>query len=177
MGVKTYDPTNVVVTLGGFLVTGFAPGKFLEVKQNDGEMRAILGTEGEVARVYNGDPRGTITLTLSQLSDANSVLMGHYRDAQSAEARSQGKGQFPIQVKSLDGTEMHHGALAWVRRPPAFTSGSEAGEREWVIEVADLGTDLGTYDAFGRLKSELTGVFGRFLPTPGAALSGGSNLA
>jgi hypothetical protein len=163
MGIQTYDPTSVIVTVDNYVVTGFAPDTFVTAKWRDAGMRAVIGCEGEVTRSRSVDPAGSITLSLLQTADANHVLYAHWQDGQ-----SRGTGIFTVQVKNLDATELHHGARAWVVKPPEFVNATDVKMRNWEIFVADMATDLAAYDRFGRLKSDLT----NFARTLGNFISG-----
>ena len=60
--VTTYDPTKMVVVVGGVIVSGFADGDFITAKRDEDLYMKRVGADGHVARARNGNKSGTIEI-------------------------------------------------------------------------------------------------------------------
>jgi hypothetical protein len=136
--VKTYDPGQVVVAVGGNILSGFAEDGLVEVERAEASFVLHVGADGEVTRSRNRNRSGTVKVKLIRTSSSNDVLAGLLRADELF-----GTGVFPISVKDLLGTTIHFGQSAWVERPPTDTFDKEANEREWTISVGDLDMNPG----------------------------------
>lgn len=134
MALRTYDPTAVTVTIDAQLVTGFAPGTFIETGYSANEMRTIVGCGGEVARVLSLDRTGWIDLTLLQTSDSNALLSALV----AKDRKGGGLGIFTVQVVDVTGGTQVHGLRAWVERPSPTSVAVQAPSRKWRIAVEEL---------------------------------------
>lgn len=74
MGVKTYRPDQVSISIGGSLITSWDKVK---VSKDNDDWTFQEGTTGEVARVKNLGKLGTIELELMQTSSDNDVLSAY----------------------------------------------------------------------------------------------------
>lgn len=133
MPVRTYDPKQVKVIVGGVPMSGFADGTFVNVSRSNDSFSKISGADGEVSRAKSNDKSGELTLTLAQTSPSNDVLSGFSNlDEQT------GEGIFPVAVKDLKGRSTYVSAFGWVRKPADAGFGKEIDSREWNIDLADL---------------------------------------
>ena len=98
MAVRTYDPKQVIITVGGVPMSGFSDGTFLEIDRNEPTWNMVVGADGLVTRGKTNNFSGTMTLTLKQSSPSNDVLSGFM----AIEEASNGV-VFPILVKALCG--------------------------------------------------------------------------
>ena len=48
MTVKTYDPSNVIIIVGGASASGYADGTFIEIAADDKRFNKTVGADGEV---------------------------------------------------------------------------------------------------------------------------------
>jgi hypothetical protein len=48
--MKTYDPSQVVATVGGRSLAGFAPGTFIEAERTEDAYSMTVGIDGEGTR-------------------------------------------------------------------------------------------------------------------------------
>lgn len=135
MAVKTYDPSQVAIILGGFAMTGFADGSFVTVARNADAFALHIGTDGEGTRAKSSNKSGRITLTLSQSSDSNSILSG----LATADELSN-NGIFPVLIKDNSGLSLYSAETAWIVKVPDSEFGRELGSREWIIETDNLVT-------------------------------------
>ena len=74
MPVHTYDPANVIVSIGGTPMSGFADGTFVMVSRDEDIFSKVSGADGEVSRAKSNNRSGSLTLTLMQTSMSNDVL-------------------------------------------------------------------------------------------------------
>ena len=134
----TYDPAEVVITLGGIPITGYAEDTFVNVEFDEDQWTKVTGADGHTARAKSNNYAGSVTITLMQTSAGNDVLNSLWlRD------RRRNEGVVPLLVKDSQGRTRWTATYAWVRKMPAQEFGSENGEREWVIDCAELLGSLG----------------------------------
>ena len=136
--MPTYNPKKVQVIVGSHIVTGYADGTFLNVERNADQFQAIVGADGESARVASADKSGLITLTLMQTSESNDFLS----EALAADEATN-VGTFTVMVRDLQGTTLVQSAEAWVKKYASVEFGKDSASREWVIETGELLMDVG----------------------------------
>lgn len=121
MGLKTWDPSQLNVIVGGSIINSW---NTVSVDFDEDEQFQSVGTSGEVTRSINASKMGTATLTLPQSSADNATLSAI------AEAKS------IISFSTIDksGNSVHVMAQAFVakRAPSEYTK--ESGEREWTLK-------------------------------------------
>jgi len=131
-GVKTYNPSRVVVVMNGFSISGFADGTFVNITmQNDG-ITSQVGADGEIARAISTDRRCTVTITLQQTSPANDFLSGMF----SMDVLTCGGLLGPLLIQDLCGETIFQASKAWVVKPADVEFGKEIMTRDWQIETA-----------------------------------------
>ena len=64
MALKTYDPKQISVIVGGAIISGFADGEFVTTERNEDAFTLNVGADGEGGRVKSNNKSGRITLTL-----------------------------------------------------------------------------------------------------------------
>jgi len=138
MPVKSYDPKEVVVTIGGVPMQGFADGTFVTINRISDAFTSVAGADGEIARAKSNDKRGELTLTLMQTSLSNDVLSG----IAVIDENTNG-GVVPVIVKDLSGTTTYFSGTGWIRKVPDSEFGKEISNREWVLELADMDVFVG----------------------------------
>jgi len=132
-GFATYDPSQVSVTLGEILMSGFAEDSMIEAERPEPTYADVAGADGQVTRAKTSDKRGTVTIHLMQSSDTNDLLSAlHIADEQS------NAGVRPLMIKDMSGTTVLSASHAWIERPAAANFAKGAGERVWVIKCARL---------------------------------------
>jgi len=124
MATSTYDPQKFQIILGAAPVSGFADGTFITVEQDGDDFSKKVGADGEVARSRMANRSATMAMTLMATSLTNLILTG----LRATEVI------FPILIK--DGANVIAAGEAWVKKPPAFERGAEAGDAEWTIDIA-----------------------------------------
>ena len=133
MALHTYDPSQVVVTYGGVIISGFADGEFLNIDQDNESFTMISGADGKASRAKSSDFTGTVTITLAQTSESNKYLTGvHNQD------KASNSGALPLQIHDLSGNSIAFAPQAYIEKMPTVSYGKEVGERAWTLKCADL---------------------------------------
>lgn len=136
--IKTYAPDKVTVVFGGAILTGYAEDSFIKIEMSTEAFTMHVGGDGEVSRTRNVDRTGKVTVKLKQTSDSNDILSAFY----TADITSL-QGYLPVIVKDNAGRTLAAGSSAWIQKLPDTEFGKEIGEREWIIDVADLNYFVG----------------------------------
>lgn len=128
--MATYDPSQVVGTFLGSIVTGFQSIK----AERDEEMWSFkTSTDGKTIRVKNLNKQGTITFTLQQNSPMNDVLA-----AASALDEATNAALGPFSLTDLNGTTVVFAANACIAKPTAAEFAKDPTDREWVLKCDNL---------------------------------------
>lgn len=135
----TYDPSKIIVVIGGAIIGGFADGAFVNVEYTNDFFTKVTGADKLTTRVKQNDFSGSITLTLQQSSPSNDILSGFVALDRSANA-----GVVPAIIKDLNGTTLVASAYAWVRKPPVVEFSKEVSNREWVLDCAEMEEHVGS---------------------------------
>lgn len=130
---KTYNPKKVAVICGGFALSGFADGTFVNVAMNEDQWSLQMGTDGEGTRSKSNNHSAQITLSLMQSSDSNQVMQAFWNSDRLSDG-----GVFPFLIKDNSGRSLWAAEQAWVKKQPDAELAREAGAREWVIETDNL---------------------------------------
>lgn len=135
-GVTTYNPKEIVITLGVHIVTGIADDSFVTVDPNGDGITKKVGCDGEVVRSISPDDTSIVKVVVFQTSPTNRFLNDKLKFD-----RKTGDGMFPILIKDLKGGLKFSAQQAWVSKPPSRGYGKEAGTREWEIHTGKSNTD------------------------------------
>lgn len=136
--VKTYDPGQVAVIVGGKIIGGFADGSVVKVSRNEDAYNLKVGVSGEGTRARSRNKSGKIEIMLMQSSDSNDVLSGF---ALADEASN--SGAVPALVKDASGRSLASAATAWVKKYPDSEFKKEVDTRTWVFETDELDLFIG----------------------------------
>ena len=128
MSLKTYDPSEMSIIIGGSIINSW---NTVNVELDEDEQAASTGTSGEHTRTINPNNMGTLTLTLPQSSADNAKL----------QALATSKQIFSTMVMDKNGNDVHVMAEAFISKRPPAEYGKEHGEREWIIK-GGLSTNL-----------------------------------
>ena len=139
MAVRTYDPKQVIVTIGGVPMSGFSDGTFLEVDRNEPTWNIVVGADGLVTRGKTNNFSGTLTLTLKQSSPSNDVLSGFM-----AIDEATNSGVFPILVKDLSGNSIYFAGRCWVTQYANSTFGKDISDRQWTLSMDEADVFVGS---------------------------------
>lgn len=133
MPLSTYDPSKVIVNVGGANIEGFADGTFVKVTRSTDTFTKVTGSDNRTTRIKQNDRSGVVEITLMQSSQSNAIL-----DAIASIDDSTGAGVVPVLVKDLLGTTLHSTPAAWVKKPADSEFSKTNSNRVWVLECADL---------------------------------------
>ena len=136
--VKNYSPSDVLLVVGAFPISGYMDGTFITVEPEVEAFSDHCGADGEVSRTRSADFRGTITVNLKQTSASNDILSGMF-----AADRLTGAGVVPVLVKDASGRSVVTGAQSWIATDPRQTFADGMEGREWKLRVAKLVTHVG----------------------------------
>lgn len=128
--IKTYNPKEVIVTLGTHIVTGYADDSFVTIDPNGDGVTKKVGCDGEIVRSISPDDTFIIKLSVLQTSDTNAFLQQKL-----ALDRKTGDGMFPVLVKDLKGGMVFSSDAAWPIKAASRGFGKEAGNREWELHT------------------------------------------
>lgn len=139
MAVRTYDPAQVICTIGGVPMSGYAEGTFIEVDRDEATWTKVVGADGLVTRGKTNNFSGTLTLTLKQSSPSNDVLSGFL-----AIDELTNQGVVPILIKDLSGNSIYFSATAWIAQYANSAFGKAISDRAWTISLGDLEIFVGS---------------------------------
>jgi len=130
MATKIYQPKNVVCSVDGELISGFASGSFVKVTPKaDGVMMEDAGADGVGAFVVSGNRQYEITIVLQASSGSNAVLQGiHNKTLNGSPAL------FTIKIEcSSSGSAFFAPECMITKAPPLDRQHDKLGTNEWVI--------------------------------------------
>lgn len=139
MAVRTYDPKQVIVTIGGIPLSGYSEGTFLEIARNEPTWNTVVGADGLVTRGKTNNFSGTLTLTLKQSSPSNDVLSGFL-----ALDEASNSGVFPVLVKDLSGDSIYFSGQCWVTQYANSTFGKDITDRQWTLTLSEADIFVGS---------------------------------
>ena len=131
----SYDPSQVIVTIGGVIVSGFSDGDSIVVRRNEDAYSMRAGNDGGIGRARNPNMSGEFEFRLLQTSGANAALSALVA---TDDLTNQGLPTFPIQVLDGSGFSLAIASQCWIKTVPEMTFGKEVGERTWVFSGADV---------------------------------------
>lgn len=139
MVLRTYNPAEVTVAIGGAIMSGYTDGTFVEIARNSPSWITAVGADGTVTRGKSNDRSGSLTLTLKQSSPSNDILSGILI----ADELSN-RGVFPVLVKDLSGTSIFFSAQAYINTFATASYGKDIADRTWTITLADVDMLVGS---------------------------------
>lgn len=128
--IKTYNPKEVIMTLGNHMVSGFAEDSFITVDPNGDGVTKKVGCDGEIIRSISPDDTYVVKLSLLFSSATNSFLQTRYN-----QDIKTGDGMFPLLVKDLKGGTLFSTDAAWPAKPASRGFGKEGPNREWELHT------------------------------------------
>lgn len=136
--MKTYDPSQVSVIIGGHIVGGFADNTKIRVARDEDAYSLHTGVDGEGTRAKTNNKSGTITISLLQSSESNDVLSAYV----AADEISNG-GLFSAMIKDNSGTSLYAAETAYIQKYPDSEFSKEPTVREWIIRTDHLTVFIG----------------------------------
>lgn len=137
----TYDGSEVFVTIGPLLLTGFSDGDSITARKNANFYESKAGLDGSVGRARVTDKRGQIEIHLLQTSSANDEISALFNLDSLTE---DGKAVLPVSVTDFSGRTVIAAGQAWIYQlGDVGFSTNEVGDRIYILECADLKFSLG----------------------------------
>ena len=130
--IKTYNPKEIVITLGSHIVTGYADDSFVTIDPNGDGVTKKVGCDGEIVRSLSPDKTYVIKLSVLQTSSTNSMLQESF-----IHDMETGDGMFPILIKDLKGGMLFSAEACWAARPASRGFGRESANREWELHTGE----------------------------------------
>lgn len=131
--MKTYDPKQVVLIVGGRQITGFAADSFINVARNSDAFTMQVGIDGEGTRSKSNDKSGTITFSLMQSAKDN-----EYLSSLALADELDNSGLVPAMVKDVNGTTLNVAEQAYIQKVPDQEFNREATGREYILATDNL---------------------------------------
>ncbi len=127
--MKNYDPKNVVVTVDGTVLTGYAEGTFVTCEKEEDNYTTVVGADGTTTRARVNNNIGNITVTLKSTSPSNRFL----------SIRARRRSTMPVYVsdRNQDSRVLAGGSTGWVMKPAAVSRGSDVENVEYTLQVSD----------------------------------------
>lgn len=118
--LKAYDPTQVIVVIGGVPV----PHEGVEVGYDEEQYEFTVGVQGEPVRTKNANRLGTVLVKVLQTNPANDAL-----------STAQAAGLLvPVLIKDFNGTTLHMMAEGTIVDVPKKTYGKTGDQvNEWKV--------------------------------------------
>lgn len=121
-----YNAKDCVITVGGVYITGL--GETMITGEKDEEMFSTsVGAQGDVVVNETNNPLGSMTLTVQATSPQKAYLINLAKSGTI----------FPIWAVNKTIGERMGGTKARIKNFPSMEQGTEAGEREFEIQVFD----------------------------------------
>lgn len=130
--VQTYSPKDVILTVGGYQLTGW---QSVSVSRSVKGFAVIRGIRGKNTRVKNVDTSATITLSLLQTAQGNDVLSYiHELDLEEGTAR------IALLLKDRSGRSVFSSNEAFITGYPTATFSGQFEYRNWELFCQTTGT-------------------------------------
>lgn len=133
--VLTYTPSDVVITISGFIVTGVVS---VNVLWNVETFRKVSGIRGQVTRVQNKDTSATLRLELLQTSSSNDVLTDLF-----VADKSYQSSRLQVSVKDTSGRTGISSSDAFVASLPEVSFSDGFSSRIWTIHLMNTAAHIG----------------------------------
>ncbi len=131
--MKTYNPAQVAIIVGGFPLTGFADDSKVTVERAEDSWSMQIGVDGEGTRSKSNNKSGSIKISLNQSSESNQTL-----STLLIQDELNGGGLVPVLVKDASGNSIYTAANAFITKFPSAEFGRESKTREWMIKTDNL---------------------------------------
>ncbi len=141
MTLRTFDPKELSVTFGEFIMKGFSDD-VVSIAFDDPSWELVVGADGEGARVKSNSNAATITITLQQVSPSNDDLSGIWLLDKISNA-----GIRPFFAKDNLGTSIWTAPTAFIEQIPEAGYSKTQNDRVWILKTDNLIPFLGGNNA------------------------------
>lgn len=147
--IFTYSPKEVVLTFGGYTVTGW---QSISITRSVDAFKPIRGIRGKHTRVRNADTSCMITIPLLQTSMNNDVFSWiHELDIEN------GTGRISLTISDLKGTSVFSSVEAYIVGYPEVVYSGEFEYRQWRIFCQTTGSY--TVGGNAQVENVFSGIF------------------
>lgn len=129
-GMMAYDPSQVILSLGGWEPWGFAADTKIVISKSNDIINPYSGTDGDVSLALSRNRLGTLTMSLQRTSPANEVMAAFAQTMYSTRLVA-----FPVYLEDPRGYYIT--TIGWVQSQPDDTIGETIQENQWVIGLKD----------------------------------------
>lgn len=129
-GIWAYDPSQVVLSLGGWEPEGFASDTKIVVSKSNDIINPYAGTDGDVSLALSRNRLGTLTMSLQRTSSSNEVLSAYAQAMYSTR-------QVAFSVYLEDPRGYYLSTIGWIQSQPDDTIADTIQENQWVIGLMD----------------------------------------
>ena len=151
MAHNVWSPKDVNIAwdvLGA--ITGFADDTFVVLSRNEDMTEEVVGADGKLATTRNADRTGTITVTLMQTAESNTLLSVLAHAQEKATKFLTGA----ITITDPSGSVLAVGTGAYLKAMPEVTLGSGQNAKEWMFYCEGL--EYGTTAIPDSISSDLS---------------------
>lgn len=131
---RAYNPADVTLSVGGYLVSGFADDTKILLNKAEDLVNPFEGVDGEISLAISPRTMGTLTISLQNTSGSNGVL-----ELYALQAKTTGIAHFPVIMIDPAGSSVIT-TFGWIQTQPDYAVSAEIGTRDWVIGIADATT-------------------------------------
>lgn len=136
----TFDPEQVIFTVGPVIVTGWSDGDFLTATREEDLFFKRVGADGGVSRARNANNSGTIECRVLATSGANDLISALFATDNLA---NNGKIVVPMSIADLSGRTVVAASQGWLRTIPPAVFSKEPAECVWTFDCADIQMFIG----------------------------------
>lgn len=150
--VKTYDPAQVQMNVGGSIITGFEAGTFISIVRNVNNFDWSVGPDGkEGIRTKRNDRSALVAFTLRQTSVGNLIMSNlANRDEVASD------GVVPIQVTELGTDTRFVSGKGWIEKPADVEYSETPSGRAWQVRMAEVPFEIAGNPTVEALTGTLT---------------------
>lgn len=129
-GVMAYDPSNIVLSLGGWEPYGFAADTKITITKSNDIINPYGGVDGDTSLALSRNRMGTMTISLQRTSDANEILSTYVQTMYSTR-------EVAFNVYLEDPRGYYISTIGWIQSQPDDTMGDTITTNDWVIGLKD----------------------------------------
>lgn len=126
MATLTYSPDSVMLIFGGYHATGW---NTIAIQRNEAMVKQIRGIRGKNAKEYLPDTSCTISLTVPQAAEVNTILS----EVLKLEEQSRGKVRLEIMLKDTSGGSVFTSVECYIGGWPSIEYTDSLSDVEWTF--------------------------------------------
>lgn len=139
---KLHDLAQVVLTIGGYTISGFGEGGAVKVEPISAATESSIGHDGQVTYSRTNDARAKVTITVRQ----NSVAYKHLHTLMQAQLAAPVLAPLAFLLIDAHTGERFSSAYSVFLERPGVEQAKGVTDRVFVCELP-YGFDAGNYDA------------------------------